>query len=55
MANTFEYMIVYRSSSGQRAGLFKTMNKDELDKVINELKSNGCFIEKIDIIRRSNQ
>ena len=55
MASVFEYMIVYRSPSGQRAGLYKGMDKDELDQVLSELKESGCIVEKVEIIRRSNQ
>jgi hypothetical protein len=53
MDYSFEYMIVYLTPSGKRAGLYKGMNKDELDKVLESLKMDGCIVEKVEIVRRA--
>lgn len=51
MKHGFEYMIIYRTPQGKRAGLYKGMCKEELDKVICRLQNDGCFVEKVEIIR----
>lgn len=54
MAAIFEYMIVYQKPGGQRVGLYKGMDQDELEKVIRGIQADGCTVEKMEIIRRTN-
>ena len=53
MGHNFEYMIVYVTPKGKRAGLYKGMNKEELDSILESLKRDGCTVEKIEIVRRA--
>lgn len=48
----YEYMIVYLTPYGKRAGLYRGMNKEELDIILEKLKNDGCTIEKVEIVRR---
>lgn len=52
--NGYEYVIVYQTPGGQRAGMFKAMEKEELNQVIRKLCSEGCTVEKVEIVRRAN-
>jgi hypothetical protein len=49
----FEYMIVYLTPRGKRAGLYKGMDKEELDRILESLKNDGCSVEKVEIVRRA--
>ena len=53
MDQRFEYLIRYRTATGKTAGLYKGMNQNELDQVINSLREEGCAVEKVEIIRRT--
>lgn len=52
MVNNFEYMIVYVTPMGKRAGLYKGMDKAELDRMLESLRQDGCTVEKVEIVRR---
>ena len=54
MDQRFEYMIRYRTATGKTAGLYKGMDKKELDQVIGSLRGEGCVIETVEIIRRTS-
>lgn len=51
MVQKFEYMIVYLTPHGKRAGLYRGMNKKELDSILDSLRKEGCKIEKVEIVR----
>lgn len=53
MEQNYEYMIVYLTPYGKRAGLYRGMNKEELGMILNNLKEDGCTIEKVEIVRRA--
>ena len=52
MGQIFEYMIFYLTVQGRRAGIYKGMDHQELDRIINSLKQEGCTVEKVEIVRR---
>ena len=49
----YEYMVVYHTQQGQQAGIYKEMNKAQLDKLLQQLEEEGCVINSVEIIRRS--
>jgi hypothetical protein len=53
MGTNFEYMIVYITPMGKHVGLYKGMDKEELDSLLASLKKEGCTVEKLEIIRRT--
>lgn len=48
----FEYMVVYRTLQGQLAGIYKEMNKEQLDKLLQQLQEEGCVVNSVEIKRR---
>ncbi|HHX75629.1 MAG TPA: hypothetical protein GX699_12055 [Firmicutes bacterium] len=53
MIHSFEYIIIYATPAGKRAGIFKSMRKKELDAILQKLQADGCSVEKVKIIRRA--
>ncbi|NLN06432.1 MAG: hypothetical protein GX167_02295 [Firmicutes bacterium] len=53
MKHSFEYIIIYATPAGKRAGIYKSMQKEELDTLLQKLQTDGCIVEKVEIIRRS--
>jgi len=52
MINNYEYMIVYRTPEGRRAGIYRGMDQERLKKVICSLQENGNIVETVEIVRR---
>ncbi|NLM45508.1 MAG: hypothetical protein GX200_01710 [Firmicutes bacterium] len=52
MKHSFEYIITYVTPAGKRAGIYKSMQKEELDTLLQKLQVEGCTVEKVEIIRR---
>ena len=51
LSQIYEYIIVYLTAQGRRAGIYKGMDHQELDRVVNSLKQEGCTVEKVEIVR----
>lgn len=52
MVQNFEYLVVYLTACGKRTGLYKGMNKYELDALLERLIKDGCTVEKVEIVRK---